>query len=412
VSSQAGLLQKTAEKVTAGSVILSGFFTLEFRDLQSEDSTFRYLPGVSPQSTFNNSHINLYLDAKFIQDFRFFAELRFVYQPYTIFVESLAKFNTAGQVLIERAWVDWLFRDWLSFRAGNFLVPYGIWNLEHGDPILLSTFTPVLLRREIFPERATGLQVYGRVDFEDFELLYYAWVGNGKGSQIGTEDDQNNKALGGRLELKLPDYGKLTKMAVGVSGYLGKVKPSEITDRKLLDGIQRVYTSEGNLAALNELTMGGYDPGGDPLGEFRDNVIGFDFRFRLYGFFFQGEFAINGVRPTETVTVSVDTNGDGVPDTNQDVEPRFSRQYGAYMQYAYEFDLDDWGLLTPFLRFDWLEGNDRYRRDLSTFTILIGGVNWKVNDNVVLKAEYHTTRFRDAHSRDFDGFYSSLCVSF
>ena len=31
---------------------------------------------------------------------------------------------------------------------------------------------------------------------------------------------------------------------------------------------------------------------------------------------------------------------------------------------------------------------------------------------VVLKTEYHISRFRDAHMRDFHGLYSSVSVSF
>lgn len=411
-SSNKGFLQQTTEKTTAGSVVLSGFFTLELRDLQSEDSSMRFLPGVRPQSTFNNSHVNLYIDAKFLPEFRFFTELRFVYHPYTQMVEALGKINHTSEVLIERAWVDWLFRDWLSVRAGNFLVPYGIWNQEHGDPILLSTFTPLLLRREIFPERSTGIQLYGRVTMDDWSLLYAVWIGNGKGSQLATEDDQNNKALGARMEVKFPDFGKLTGMAFGVSGYIGKVKPTAVDNDDLQESIFKVYNEENNVDDIYKLAVAGYDPAGDPLGEFREYALSLDLRFRFYNFFFQGELVMNGVDPSERVQQAIDTDGDGAADTNIDVKPGFFRQYGAYMQYAYEFDIGSWGLVTPFVRFDWLEGNDRVKRDLSTFTILIGGVNWKPNNHVAVKAEYHINRFRDAHARDFEGFYSSFTVSF
>jgi hypothetical protein len=411
-ASNKGLLQQTSEKVTNGSVILSGFFTLEFRDLQSEDSSMRFFPGVSPQSTFNNSHINLYLDAKFLSDFRFFTELRFVYHPDTQMVESLGKVNHTSEVVIERAWVDWLFRDWLSVRLGNFLVPYGIWNQEHGDPILISTFTPVLLRREIFPERNTGIQLYGRLTLDEWAILYYAWIGNGKGPRLSTEDDQNNKALGARLEVKFPDLKKLTGAAFGVSGYIGKMKPTALASDELQTAVFNIYNEENNLDALQKIILAGYDAAGDPLGEFREYALSFDLRFRFYNFFFQTELVMNGIEPVERVDVPVDTNGDGVADTTVNVKPNFCRQYGAYIQGAYEFDLAGWGQLTPFMRFDWLEGNDRVLRDISTFTILITGVNWKPNSNVALKAEYHIYRFRDAHQRDLEGFYSSFTVSF
>ena len=413
-TSSSGLLQQATEKVAGSSLVLSGFFTLEFRDLQSEDSAFRFLPSLSPQSTFNNSHLNLYVDAKVLPDFRFFCELRFVYEPYSQFIESLGKISATSEVLIERAWVDWLFRDWLTVRAGNFLVPYGIWNLEHGDPILLSTFTPVMLRRDIFPERATGVQLYGHCSIQDVELLYYFWLGNGKGARLATEDEQNNKSIGARLETKLPDFQKLSGIAIGVSGYVGKGHGGTVstTDDRIANSIYKVFAAKGQLSALRELNENGFDATGDPLGEFRDHALGVDLRFRFYNFFFQGEIVVNSVRPTEKVDSPVDTDGDGTADMVVTVTPKSFRQFGAYMQSAYEFDAGSWGLVTPFFRFDWLEGNDRFHRELAAFTIFISGVNWKINNNVALKAEYHVVRVRDAHERDLTGFYSSATVSF
>ena len=77
--------------------------------------------------------------------------------------------------------MDWNYRNELNIRAGKFLTPYGIWNVEHGGPVLISTRTPLLLRKQIFPESMTGIQVYGKTFPADFQISYHAWLGNGKG---------------------------------------------------------------------------------------------------------------------------------------------------------------------------------------------------------------------------------------
>ncbi len=82
------------------------------------------------------------------------------------------------------------------------------------------------------------------------------------------------------------------------------------------------------------------------------------------------------------------------------------------MQCGYEFDLGYWGLLTPFFRIDWADGNDNYKLDGAAQTLYLYGINWKVNSNLVLKAEFIDVRFRDVHQRDFTMFYTSVVFSF
>ena len=85
--------------------------------------------------------------------------------------------------------IYWNYCNELNLRFGKFLTSYGIWNREHGSSILTSTRTPLLLRKQIFPESMTGVEIYGIIFPMDFEISYHAWIGNGKGTQAATQDE-------------------------------------------------------------------------------------------------------------------------------------------------------------------------------------------------------------------------------
>lgn len=404
--SQGGYVAEQTRRLTDGVLSVSGFFSLEYNDFQTQNSTVESL--FPSDSTFNNSHINLYFDARFYKDFRFFTELRFLYQPFTEIFE-LGQATRSGEVIIERAWAEWEFRDWLKIRGGTFFIPYGIWNLEHGSPILLSTFTPILLRREIFPEKTTGLQLNGLLTFDNFDLKYYAWVGNGKTQVedivLSTQDNQNNKAIGGRVEFQFPYTNIFQELAVGFSAYFGKVQGQEFNGADIQNLIAQVFIAEGNVAVINDLALDGFSAIGEPLDEYEDRAIGFDFRIRLQNFLIQGEFITNFVRPSKAADL-----GGGLK-----VKGRSFKEYGGYLQFAYEIDISGFGLaglVTPFARLGVVQANDQADKELGSFSEYTFGVNWKVNPAVVLKAEYLIIKFADVDERDFGAFFSSFNVSF
>ena len=47
-----------------------------------------------------------------------------------------------GSIILERAYIQWSKLDWLGVRVGQFLTPYGIWNVDHGTPTLITMFRP------------------------------------------------------------------------------------------------------------------------------------------------------------------------------------------------------------------------------------------------------------------------------
>ena len=85
-----------------------------------------------------------------------------------------------GYTVIERAHLDWTDVSWLKVRVGNFFTPFGIWNVDHGTPTLISVQLPGLIQTRVMPIRQTGIQIYGNTFSGDWELGYMATVSNGR----------------------------------------------------------------------------------------------------------------------------------------------------------------------------------------------------------------------------------------
>jgi len=124
-----------------------------------------------------------------------------------------------GGLTIERAYMEWNYSDKLSFRAGKFLTPFGIWNVDHGLPVLLSARIPYML--SFIPDTQTGIETYGRIYLPHTDLEYNIYISNGRDLPNPLFDNNLEKSVGGRLNLKLQsDIFK--ELAIGGSGYYGK----------------------------------------------------------------------------------------------------------------------------------------------------------------------------------------------
>lgn len=125
-------------------------------------------------------------------------------------------------IVLERSWIEWGRYDAFRLRSGYFLTPYGIWNVDHGSPVLISSVLPGFWAGEYFPTRQLGIQALGNFQLGDFELGYRAWVGNGRNP--GQTDVDKNKHVGGRVFLTRQGPVNFT---LGASGFWGKNKNYE-----------------------------------------------------------------------------------------------------------------------------------------------------------------------------------------
>jgi len=212
---------------------LYGFadFTYQ-RLLISKDNVWnRTYPSVN---SFAVGNFNVYLSSNLGDSWRALAEVRFMYLPngatkpdgagnsvrtdttvldYVGFEEPIRW----GGIRIERIYVEHEFNGLLKLQVGQFLTPYGIWNVDHGSPTIIGIKKPFVVANQLFPEQQVGLQLYGSYFFDPVEVGYHLTLSNGRGP-VEYQDFDEDKAFGGRLYLKTDAVGSLT---VGASFYHG-----------------------------------------------------------------------------------------------------------------------------------------------------------------------------------------------
>ena len=109
---------------------------------------------------------SVYLDAKPAEAWRTLIEVRFTNAPHGL-VENYgglagafkrvdtrqfdphgSGFNVPmwrGSIVLERAWTEWQPFQFLNVRVGNFFTPWGIWNIDHGSPTLITLQLPQMI---------------------------------------------------------------------------------------------------------------------------------------------------------------------------------------------------------------------------------------------------------------------------
>lgn len=323
-------------------------------------------------SSFSIGNLNLYAEADLGENWRSLFEVRFMYLPHGTTPLSFDPASPAqrtdttvpdyadisnptrwGGISIQRAWLEHQFHPGLTLRGGHFLTPYGIWNVDHGSPVVIPVRRPFNIGSALLPQSQTGLEAHGHFGFGPAEVGYHLTLSNGRGPIDTYQDLDNNKAVGGRL------YGKLDTSAgvftLGVSGYRGRYTDSE-TQFAIVDGEFRV---------VNNVTS-----------RYEELSLATDFKWLWEGFHFQAEAILNDVSYDES-TRPVDPALFGGP-------PGFSpdyRRWGAYALAGYRTDFVglmpfvvletyDPGLLTGFA-------------PISSFWV---GLNARPTPRVVLKA--------------------------
>jgi hypothetical protein len=206
-----------------------GFADMGGQWLHTGDGPYHDIIASAPAFVVGN--INLYFDARPSPAWRAMVETRYGLAPHgswdgltqvdNHFMDTSSPSGRGyaiwSGVILERAWLQWTYNGRFALQAGYLLTPYGIWNVDHGTPTLISLLLPSLQVDEAIPQHQVGVQALGAIPVDNWQIAYHAYLTNGRNG-IGA-DAHWREGTGGRLILRR--IGEL-RVALGGSGYFGK----------------------------------------------------------------------------------------------------------------------------------------------------------------------------------------------
>ncbi len=366
-----------------------GFFDFAFAKIfgihqENNNITHVLRPYLPETSTFALGNFNLYLDLHSERQWRFLGEVRYTLAPLGAEVSPARVPGTTGTrydtsvpdsasgeksiqwsgIVLERVHVEYAPRDSFKVLAGIFLTPYGIWNVDHGSPVVIPARVPFAVEKKLFPERQAGLQLSGNFFPGPVELGYVLTLSNGRGVTSLYSDLDENKAVGGRLVAS--GSGDLA-WRTGLSWYAGSYSTTTRSYESRL-GVLRV--DEQYLVQSLELSLG------------------FDWQIAYKGLDFRGEFMQRTHRYDDAHRPLSDTACDRTA-VNCRLQPDFNDR-GMYGLLSYELPIK--GLkLRPYTLFEYDPQRDDQKVDDVAVWYL--GLNWRITSRAILKGEYVFVRF-------------------
>jgi hypothetical protein len=264
------------------------------------------------------------------------------------------------------------------------LTPYGIWNVDHGSPVLIGVQAPWVVGEELLPERQSGIQIYGGRYFGAVKLGYHLTLSNGRGPIDTWQDLDKYWGYGGRLYLETDAVGQLT---VGVSGYGGRYTDAVRTVVPMFDESGE-FTHIGNTRDVRE--------------QYDEIALAFDLRWEWEALLLALELAHNQRAYTDVGRPppgAISFGNTGAPVTPGTFAPD-DRRLGGYILLAYR--LPFWGL-RPFGIFEYYSAS-AYTRSIPDAWLVHAGLNVEILPNLVGKAEYRLARWVDPPRDGFHDF--------
>ena len=273
-----------------------------------------------------------------------------------------------GEVSVEFAYLDFLFRDALNVRTGLMLVPMGFINERHEGPTFLGAKRP-LVENRIIPTtwRENGVGIFGETD----KLSYRAYLVTGldaiegtssgaggfqasgirDGRSSGSNSPAEDFALTGRLDVK-----PLAGLLLGGSFFTGNAG-------------QGVEDAEGTIDATTTLF--------DLHAEYRWRGL----QTRLL-------WAQTSIDDVARINVAQGLAGD---------DSIGERQYGGYAEVGYDVLSHREGTqhaFIPFVRYERLNTQDRVPEGFTAnpandVTLTTIGASWKPIPNIAVKIDWN-----------------------
>jgi hypothetical protein len=366
-----------------GKTRVFGFYDMSFGK-QFTSSGGMSGNNIPDKMTFMLSGLNVYMGNQITEKLKFLSELRFTYQPLgyeTFTAKGYSRTDTTvtdssslqtyrlGGVSIERVQTTYVFSDYLGVTAGSFLTPYGIWNVDHGTPVLIMCRAPGAQIMEFVPSKQLGIQIFGKVFFaKNFTFDYAGTISNGRGPMDTVYDLDNNKGIG--LRWKLSYEKDDFSAAIGQYGYTGKY-----TD----------VTKSQDMKMNTVVT---------PTNQYTEYDLANDLLIKFHGLRLQSEAVFKEVKYAVP------------PASGQD----YSASYLAHTVYgllAYELP-ESWTggkvRIMPYIYEEWINTSDI--STMGTLRVNVAGINIRPYTNLVLKLEYLKV------GSDLQSLTSQLAVTF
>ncbi len=278
-----------------------------------------------------------------------------------------------GGVTIERAWLELYLNDHFTLRSGKFITPAGIWNVDHGSPIITTIGQPNQTDFfPIFPIAQTGVMVYGAHWVGDHELGYTGYISTGRedepGSEIGAIEKVTDFAVGGHVSFKNEEI--IDKLEIGASGYGGTLRD------KYMEMEITVDFADPNKVAIMHNDVVQY--------EGREIALGADLKVSHMNINLQSELNYRAV-----------TNEFGGPGTEA-----FDGKETTYLAYyalvSYDLRLTDNISLTPYAFYEhigWEDPENQPYSTLASYPLIawdqyMFGLNFGLFSNLHWKVEY------------------------
>jgi hypothetical protein len=228
----ASLVQDEYDNRGQAPLVISGFADFSYVAWFLEDTSTWAGAGLVPYDSFMVGNLNVYLTKELSPRCRALAEVRYLYEPNGYEPEDGQRVDTTvgdhaaigrpiqwGGIRIERAHAECDLTYWLTLRMGQWLTPYGIWNVDHGSPTIIAIRRPYVVGEALLPEQQTGLQLFGSRSWGRLRAGYHLTLSNGRGPIDSYRDMDRNKGVGARLEL---GYSRVGELILGGSYYRGR----------------------------------------------------------------------------------------------------------------------------------------------------------------------------------------------
>jgi hypothetical protein len=407
-----------SEAGTGPSLKLSGFADFGYLKFVYDDPRWEDEENIPKHGAFSIGNLNLYLDGRLDERFRGLVEVRFSYLPNGVALQGSASGSletgtrvidpaqlraTAqwGGVVVERAWVEYRQSQLLTLRGGQFLTPYGVWNVDHGSPTLIDVAPPFVIGQELLPKTQLGVEALGSAYLGDARIGYHLTASNGRiGNNPQFLDFDSNFGFGGRVFV---EGNWLGDVKLGASAYSGKT----------LDKREGLTYSVQDLSPVVGLPPGSVMlPVYLPFSQERryDELgWGLDLRWDWKGAVVVAEYIQQRLSNIETTSVSYAT---GAPVESVSTHADFDKS-GYYVIAGYTLP----GAVMPFVMYQYINDATNSLNETNAGYGLTGGINWRVRPNVVLKASYTHTWFPNAsddavNSKPLDWFASQVAWAF